>query len=96
MLLQVVYVVTTALNVTAGGIRSDHCTVRTISDYFAILPFILTIGTVQYSTVILVSCPAEFGPGFQEPIKETIQAMFMYVYICICGKEISITNFECV
>ena len=61
---------TTVLNVTAGGVRSDHCTFRTISDYFAIRPFILTT-----ATVILVSCSAEFGPGLQEPIKETIQAM---------------------
>jgi hypothetical protein len=60
------------LNVTAGRIRSDHCTFRTISDYFAILPDILTI-----DTVILVFCSAELGPGFQEPIKETIQAMYI-------------------
>ena len=53
---------TTAINVTAGGMRSDHCTFRMISDYFAILPFILTIGTVT-----LVSCSAEFGLDFRNP-----------------------------
>ena len=79
MLLQVVYVVTTVLNVTAGGIRSDHRIFRMLSDYFDILPFILTIGTA-----ILASCSAEFGPGFQEPIKETIQAMYMCVCVCLC------------
>jgi hypothetical protein len=51
------------LNVTAGGIHTDHCTFRTISDYFAILPDILTI-----DTVILVFCYAQFGPAFQETI----------------------------